>query len=57
MANTSSNDQGLLIDQDRGKPWKIFFDNIEDLSIASFWYHNKWPQEGLFGYAVFTIPN
>ena len=56
MANTYSKEQELLIDQDRGKPWKQIFWHTEDLSITSSWYHSKWHQEGPLGYVVFTFP-
>ena len=33
MAKTNGKEQALLLDQDRGKPWIQFFDNIENLLI------------------------
>ena len=32
-----------------------FFDNIEDLSIRSFWYHSKWHQDEALGYVVLKL--
>ena len=33
-----------------------FFDNIEDMSKRSFWYHSEWHQDETLGYVVFTFP-
>ena len=34
-----------------------FFDNTEDLSIRSFWYHSKLHQDEALGYVVFKLPH
>ena len=34
-----------------------FYNNIGDLSIRSFWYHNSDYQEEPLGYVVLTLPN
>ena len=34
-----------------------FYNNIGDLSIRSFWYHNSDHQEEPLGYVVLTLPN
>ena len=34
-----------------------FFDNIEDMSKRSFWYHSEWHQDEPLGYVVFTLPH
>ena len=57
MASNNSKEQALLMDQDRGKTWVQIVDNIEDLSIGSFWYHSKWHQGNPLGYVVFTFPH
>ena len=53
MANTNSKEQGLLIDQDRGKPWIEIFSII----LNSFRYCSEWHQEELLGYVVVTFPH
>ena len=36
-------------------PQYNFFDNIEDLSKRSFWYHSKWHQDEPLGHVVFIF--
>ena len=55
VANTDSKDYPLPMDQDRWKPWIQFFDNIEVLSLRSFWYHTKWHQDESLGYVMFIL--
>ena len=57
MASNNSKEQALFMDQDRGKTWVQIVDNIEDLSIGSFWYHSKRHQENPLGYVLFTFPH
>ena len=53
MGKTNSKQHPLPMDQDRGKPWKQIFDNIEDLSFRFIWCLSKWHQEKSLGYVVF----
>ena len=39
------------------EPEYKFFDNTDNLSIGSFYYHSKWNQEEALCYVVSTFPN
>ena len=41
MANTNSKEHALSMGQDKESPEYIFYDNIEELLIRSFWYHSN----------------
>ena len=49
VANTNSKEQGLLMDQDRGKPGIEIF--------SQYWYYSKWHQEELLDYVLVTFPS
>ena len=41
MANTNSKEYALSIGRDKEIPEYIFYDNIGDLLIRSFWYYSN----------------